>query len=122
MLQGTHHQIGAWLLGASLIIAVSGQAWAHAHVVAQTPAADAPAQAPAETCISFDSALEPAFSKLQVQDAQGQSIAVESSVSADGKTLCARLPALAAGAYQGHWVAVASDGHRMKGQYSFSVR
>jgi methionine-rich copper-binding protein CopC len=44
-------------------------------------------------------------------------------VSQDGKTLVATVAApLPAGAYRVTWAIAAADGHRMTGDYSFTVR
>lgn len=110
-------------LAGALALAGMGQAWAHAHVVSQTPAAGAAVPSPAETCVEFDSPLEAAFSTLRVHDAQGTQVdSTQAVLRNDGHVLCASLPELQPGDYEGRWVAVASDGHRMQGTYSFSVR
>jgi hypothetical protein len=40
----------------------------------------------------------------------------------DPKTLTLNLPVLKPGDYLVHWVTVAADGHRMEGEYKFSVK
>lgn len=80
--------------------------------------------APAQVTITFDGPLEPAFSTLTVTDAAGKPVSAgNASIDAQQPdVISAPLRALAAGHYTVHWVAVASDGHRTHGDYSFDVK
>ncbi len=108
----------------ALCLGTIGQVWAHARPEAQTPAAGAVVSAPQEVRITFDEALEPAFSRLIVSDARGRQVTTaKAEVDAiTHKTMRVALPALPAGEYQVKWVAVANDGHRTQGSYKFTVR
>lgn len=89
------------------------------------PAADATlASAPHEVAIDFSETLEPAFSSIVVTDSHGQSVADgKSTVDAGNrKRMHVALASLAAGTYTVAWVAVASDGHRTQGRYTFTVK
>lgn len=110
--------VGALCLGSS------GQAWAHAQPETQTPGAGAVVSAPPEVRITYDAALEPAFSSLTVSDAQGKQVnrAKAEVDTSTHKTMRVALPALPAGVYQVKWVAVADDGHRTQGSYKFTVK
>ncbi len=110
--------VGALLLGSA------GQAWAHAHPVHESPAPNATVTAPTEVRISYDDPLEPAFSHLTVQDAQGKQVnQAKSSVEGETrKILRVALPELTAGQYKVQWAAVADDGHRTQGTYTFTVK
>jgi len=110
--------VGALCLGSI------GQAWAHAQPETQTPGAGAVVSAPQEVRITYDEALEPAFSSLIVSDAQGKQVnSAKAEVDATThKTMRVALPALPAGVYQVKWVAVADDGHRTQGSYKFTVK
>ena len=81
-------------------------------------------EAPAKVTITFDGPLEPAFSSLTVTDAAGKQVSTaKSTIDAQQPSVASvALPALAAGKYTVHWVAVASDGHRTHGDYSFNVK
>jgi methionine-rich copper-binding protein CopC len=74
--------------------------------------------------IEFDDALEPAFSSLKVTDAAGKDATNgASSVDAnDKKHMSVALRALTPGLYTVSWVAVAADGHRTQGHYTFTVK
>ncbi len=80
--------------------------------------------ATASVSIDFDEGLEPAFSSLKVSDAAGASVTRDkSSVSgSDKKHMSVDLAALKPGVYTVNWVAVATDGHRTQGSYSFTAQ
>ncbi|AJC23226.1 hypothetical protein RO07_10275 [Pandoraea pulmonicola] len=114
---------GLTLAAAVSLVAVSQGAWAHAHAVSSEPAAQATVDAPKSVRVTFDSALEGAFSKLTVVDAKGKAVTqAKAGLDPARKTLTLALPALAAGDYQVNWVAVASDGHRTQGNFKFTVK
>lgn len=108
----------------ALCLASIGQACAHAQPETQSPLAGTVVKAPAEVRITYDEALEPAFSSLVVSDAQGKQVnSVKAEVDgATHKTMHVSLPALPVGVYQVKWVAVADDGHRTQGSYKFTVK
>ncbi|VVD67894.1 copper resistance protein CopC [Pandoraea communis] len=102
---------------------LSQGAWAHAHAVSSEPAAQATVEAPKSVRVTFDSALEGAFSKLSVVDAQGKPVTqTKPELDTARKTLTLSLPTLPAGVYQTNWTAVASDGHRTQGHFKFTVK
>ncbi|WP_248323728.1 MULTISPECIES: copper resistance protein CopC [unclassified Caballeronia] len=110
----------AWAVGLML----SGAAWAHVFPQKQEPGAGATVAAPPRIRIVFDGPLEPAFSTLTVTDASGKQVNTEKSkVDAQQPSIATlALPALPAGRYTVHWAAVADDGHRTHGDYSFEVK
>jgi methionine-rich copper-binding protein CopC len=110
------------LCTATLLVAQT--AFAHVFPSRQEPGAGTTVSAPAQVKITFDGPLEPAFSTLTVTDATGKPVTA-SKASIDAKqpdVISVPLAALAAGHYTVHWVAVASDGHRTQGDYSFDVK
>lgn len=107
--------------GAFLLVAT--QAHAHARVVASTPAASATVASTRAITVTFSDRVAPAFSGLDVVNAAGTKVAVTSTVSEDGKTISGRTArALRAGAYTVNWHAASTDGHRMIGNFAFTVR
>ncbi|WP_428983514.1 copper resistance CopC family protein [Paraburkholderia phymatum] len=112
-------------IAGGMLLALSPLA-ANAHVFPQKqePGAGATVEAPAKVVITFDGPLEPAFSSLTVTDASGKQVnTAKSAVDAQQPRVeSVALPALPAGKYNVHWVAVASDGHRTHGDYSFNVK
>jgi methionine-rich copper-binding protein CopC len=110
---------------ASAALASAQLAQAHAYPQHQVPAAGATVSTSQnEVSIEFDDGLEPAFSSIAVTDAQGKPVTSAKSVvdSADKKHMSVALNALTPGVYSVAWVAVAEDGHRTQGHYSFTVK
>ncbi|EDZ97629.1 copper resistance protein CopC [Burkholderia sp. H160] len=117
-----HRTIRVAALLAGLMLASA--AFAHVFPQKQEPGAGASVAAPTQVKLTFDGPLEPAFSSLTVTDASGKQVSTQKS-SVDAKqpaVMTVPLPALTAGHYTVHWVAVASDGHRTHGDYGFNVK
>ncbi|HXZ10557.1 MAG TPA: copper resistance protein CopC [Paraburkholderia sp.] len=112
----------ASVLFAGLVFA--GAAFAHVFPQKQEPGAGASVAAPSQVKITFDGPLEPAFSSLTVTDAAGKQVSTAKSAvdASQPDVITVALPALQAGHYTVHWVAVASDGHRTHGDYAFDVK
>lgn len=110
---------------AALAFVIVQSAHAHAFPKVQQPAAGATlTSAPRAVSIEFDDALEPAFSSITVVDSQGKSVADGKSAvdSGDRKLMTVALANVAPGTYTVTWVAVANDGHRTQGHYTFTVK
>jgi hypothetical protein len=99
-------------------------AMAHSRPKVMVPAPDSTVASPPTVAVTFTEPLEPKFSSLIVTDEQGNKLNTVSStaVPSDPKTLTLNLPVLKPGDYLVHWVTVAADGHRMEGEYKFSVK
>jgi len=113
----------AVLLVASLLGATPF-AMAHARPKVMVPTADSTVASPALISVTFTESVEGKFSSLTVTNEQGKKIntAASSQLPNDPKTLTLALPPLAPGAYLVQWVSVAADGHRMEGEYKFTVK
>lgn len=100
-------------------------ALAHAKLVKESPAHDATVPQPTEVSLKFSTAVEAAFSSIEIKDAAGAAVKVGTLAAAgDGKTIIAvPLPTpLTAGKYTVEWrVLTAGDGHKIKGSYSFTA-
>jgi methionine-rich copper-binding protein CopC len=110
---------------AAFALCIAQFAFAHAHPKVQTPAPDTTlASAPADVSIAFDDAVEPAFSSIDVTDAQGSSVVDDKSTvdPSNHKLVKAALTHLAPGRYTVKWTAVARDSHRTEGRYTFTVK
>ncbi|AKJ69046.1 copper resistance protein [Pandoraea thiooxydans] len=105
-------------------VAFTSSAFAHAMPQKEVPAPTTTVAAPQQVSITFDDPLEPAFSTLTLTNAKGQRVTKnKSQVAADNhKLMTLVLPALSPGRYTAHWAAVALDGHRTHGEYSFRVK
>ena len=107
---------------AAVVAFAAGPAAAHARLVSATPAPNSTVAATRTVSLTFSERMVPAFSGFDVVNAAGETVAIETSVAEDGKTLTGTLPrALAAGAYRVDWRIASSDGHRMTGSYTFTV-
>jgi copper resistance protein C len=121
MLQTVSFRIPTLLLSLALYAV---PAFAHSRPKTMTPAADSVVSAPAELSVFFTEPLEPKFSSLQLTDKKGAVLSKASSVvdPSNPTHVTLALPKLAAGVYYVHWISVATDGHRLDGNYSFTVK
>lgn len=105
-------------------IASAPTAFAHVFPQKQSPSAGAEVVTPTTVAIEFDGPLEPAFSALNVSNSAGQQVnTAKAEVDPNNtKSIHVPLPTLPPGTYTVHWVAVASDGHRTHGDYSFKAK
>lgn len=111
------------LSAAAIVVAAATPAFAHATLVRANPAKDAIVAPLRSVQLMFSAHVETRFSTVQVVSASGQKIAGESAVGSDNRTLTATLNRpLAPGAYRVEWLIVSADGHRMQGDYGFTVR
>jgi methionine-rich copper-binding protein CopC len=119
-----NQSLTAVLLGATLLF-VPPYASAHARPKVMVPAADSTVPSPSTISVTFSEAIEPRFSSLNVTDEQEKkkfNTVSSAPLANDPKTLTLALPPLQPGGYLVHWVSVAADGHRMEGEYKFTVR
>lgn len=108
-----------------LLIAACQLAQAHAYPTHKTPAAGATVPtSQKEVVIDFDDSLEPAFSSISVKDAHGKAVTGGKAVvdASNKKRMSVGLNSLTPGTYTVSWVAVAADGHRTQGRYTFTVK
>jgi methionine-rich copper-binding protein CopC len=113
----------AIMLGASSVL-FTPFALAHARPKVMVPAADSTVSSPTSVSVTFTETVEGKFSSLRLTNEQGRKINTVSAVQLpnDPKTLTLALPTLPPGGYLVQWVSVAADGHRMEGEYKFTVK
>ncbi|EPE3188285.1 CopC domain-containing protein YobA [Cronobacter sakazakii] len=108
------------------VVMTTPAVWAHAHLKAQQPVANATVDAsPEALTLTFSEGIEPAFSGVTLTGPNGKKMATSAVKRApnDDKQLVAPLVApLASGEYQVQWHVVSVDGHKTKGSYRFSVK
>lgn len=108
---------------AAVVAFAAGPAAAHARLASATPAPNSTVAATSTLSLTFNERTVPAFSGFDIVNAAGEKVAVRTSVAQDGKTLTGALARpLVVGAYRVDWRIASSDGHRMTGSYTFSVR
>jgi methionine-rich copper-binding protein CopC len=114
------HMAALLAASASTLMFASG-AQAHAHLVKANPGENAAIAPPKAIHLEFSEKLEPKFSGVTLMKADGAVVAATSK--ADGKVIDSALQApLAPGSYMVMWRVVSADGHKMTGQYNFTVR
>lgn len=116
-----------WIAVVTLIAAgaAASVAQAHAKIESSQPKADSELQsAPKEIRLRFNEALEPAFSKIELFDANNVQVGLPKPEldKTSHKVLFAALPALQPGQYRVRWSTMALDGHKAKGQFVFRVK
>lgn len=100
-------------------------ALAHASLKSSSPAAGAVlATAPKQITLAFNEKVEAAFSSVSVADAQGKQVSTARAKSdaANPAVVYLEVPSLAAGSYTVKWAVAGHDGHRRKGEFSFTVK
>jgi methionine-rich copper-binding protein CopC len=114
-----------WILAAVLFLALQTRAWAHAFLDhAEPKVGSTVTNSPAEIKIWFTQNLEPAFSKLEVQDAQGKEVDKKDAHldDKDKSLFLVSLPELPAGTYTVIWHAVSVDTHKTQGTFHFTIK
>ncbi len=74
--------------------------------------------------IWFDRALNPVFSRVRVQNEEGQQVDNgDSGVdNSDPRLIKVSIPSLPSGTYRVFWSVVSRDGHRTEGNYIFTIK
>jgi methionine-rich copper-binding protein CopC len=109
------------LIAGFVAASCAGAAEAHARLLASNPAKDAAVSAPTTIHLEFSEGLEPKSSTATLMTMAGDDVPVTATVK--GKVIDATpQQALAPGAYMVMWTIVSTDGHKMTGDYNFTVR
>ncbi len=107
----------------SLLLLALGTAGARAHAFldhASPLVGSTVATAPHDVALTFTQNLEPAFSTVQVTDANGARVD-QGKPQISGNTMHIGLKSLAPGSYHVHWHVLSVDTHRTEGSFSFHV-
>lgn len=112
------------ILFAAIAAAGTAEAWAHATLQSSVPAKDTEVSAPKEVTLHFNEKLEAAFSTAKVVDGSGKPVTSGKAVLDQKDPAILRVPVqnLAPGKYTVQFGVVGHDGHRRKGEYSFTVK
>lgn len=98
---------------------------AHTHLEKSEPAKEAVLDtAPTAIHLWFSEKVSAEWSKIEVTDAGGQRVDKQqvTADNADPKHIQAELNALPAGSYAVKWNVISGDGHRVKGDFTFTVK
>lgn len=100
-------------------------ACAHASLKSSNPEAGAIiATAPKEIALTFNEKIEATFSSITLSTSDSKPVTAEKA-RVDGAhpaVLRLRVPALGPGTYAVSWAVAGHDGHRSKGQFTFTVK
>jgi copper resistance protein C len=108
------------VLTVSLILA--GIADAHAFLDHADPKVGSTInESPIQVTVWMTENLEPAFSKLQIYDAEGTEVD-NKDTKVNGNVMNVSLPKLASGKYRVSWQVVAVDTHRTSGTFDFTIQ
>ena len=113
----------ARLIGAACLVAPL-PAFAHAFLDGALPRVGSDNDvAPREVVLHFTQGVEPAFSRIEVQDAAGASVAAGSAHTEPGDPtrLAIGVSALKAGVYTVIWRVTSIDTHKTQGKFHFAV-
>jgi len=119
------NSIQLWSLAGILFLSLQSTTWAHAFLDhAEPKVGSAVAKPPAEVKIWFTQELEPAFSSIQVTDAQGKEVDKKDAQldSKDKSLLVVSVPELPAGIYTVAWHVVSVDTHKTQGHFEFTIK
>ena len=107
---------------ASMLLGL-GQAWASAVLVSADPAPNSTVSSPMLIQLHFSEAIDKQSTRAELTDAGGNPVAAMPMGAKDAKSV-ALMPnqPLGAGKYTVSWTAVSSDGHKMTGHFSFTVK
>jgi copper resistance protein C len=104
-----------------LLMLGTQDAYAHAHLDRAEPRIESTVTpAPREVSLAFTEGLEPAFSTIEVRDAEGARVD-EGEPKVSGRTMRIGLKALPPGTYKVYWRALSVDTHKTEGTFSFRV-
>jgi hypothetical protein len=112
-------------LVAALFLTLQTHAWAHAFLDHAEPKVGSTiTHSPAEIKIWFTQNLEPAFSSIKVQNAQGKEVDKKDAHldTKDKSLFVVPLPQLPAGTYTVIWHVVSVDTHRTEGHFEFTIK
>lgn len=98
-------------------------ALAHTKMQMAMPAANSVGASPKSIMVHFNEKVTAKLSGFEVTGPDGKVLALDPQVDKSGLMLTAKVDKpLAPGLYKVKWHAVAGDGHRMTGDYSFTVK
>ncbi len=114
------------LLLASSTLAFSQFALAHAHLKTAIPAENRVVDSFLHNVnLTFTEGIEPAFSGVEVLDAQNSPLSTQQAhltIQKPNKMVVQFDPPLQSGRYQVNWHVLSIDGHKTEGSYTFTIK
>jgi methionine-rich copper-binding protein CopC len=114
-------RVGALAAAAALLVAAP--AWAHSFLVEATPSSkDHVTASPKTVRLRFGGGVEPPYSKVTVEDADGKLLAEGREATPEKpRELGVNTPDLPPGRYVVRYRVLSTDGHVVEGNYEFFV-
>jgi len=113
-------------LASALGLGLVAEAQAHAHLKSSTPAMGATiATSPSELVLSFSGGVNAKFTGVKVEGLDHAAVATGEARLGPGGDTTLMVPvtgALPAGTYKVNWHALAVDGHKTEGSYTFTIK
>lgn len=111
------------VIAGSATLAVAGSAWAHSFLIEANPSSkDHVTDSPKVVKLRFGSGVEPPYSKITVEGADGKVLAEGNEATPDKpRELSVNAPTLAPGKYIVRYRVLSTDGHIVEGNYDFTV-
>jgi methionine-rich copper-binding protein CopC len=107
------------------IVALAGEADAHAKLLGTTPANGGIIAAPTEIRLKFNEPIEIKLSGIDLTTKAGEKVAVGAMAADPADKAAAVVPigsTLKPGAYKVHWHVVSDDMHKVEGNFTFEVK
>jgi hypothetical protein len=113
------------LIAAALVVAIAGQASAHARLILGSPKAGATVAPPKELKLQYSETIVPDASAVTVTGPGGAAVATGKLVLDAKDKRVVHVPFAAApapGAYKASWKMKTADGHTTDGDFAFTVK
>jgi len=109
----------------AILLAMSAAAWAHAALVKSAPGSrETLSKPPARIVLKFSEAVEPKFSSVRLEDADGKALPLGLLMLSPGDPTQIEIAvpqALPQGSYTVRYRVLSQDGHIVKNSYPFRV-
>jgi methionine-rich copper-binding protein CopC len=109
----------------ALALAAAPLAFAKTTLVASSPAKDQALEAPPiELRLTFSERVEPRTCRIKLVSGDGRNVDADRPHAdrSDPNSLVASVPVLRKGSWRARWTAVGADGHKLRGDFSFSIK
>ena len=112
------------LAPAIYLVSAGGQAFAHAHLEASTPAANSTVTAPSQLSLKFSEELNIKFSGVKLAGPAASKVKLDALLLVDSdQTLIVPISGtMPAGSYAVNWSVLSADGHKTQGSFKFTVK
>jgi copper transport protein len=106
-----------------MLLFIPAIAFSHVGVVESSPPVDGViTTSPEKITVNFGGSIEPAFSKIEVFDPNGDKVSTKCRFLEEDSVIESDLQEnLAPGVYKVKWKVMSLDGHTLKGEFNFTI-